>query len=180
LIKKIIHNQKIRAVYGNHNTLPQRVMIRNIPPTCTRDYLLTILNVTCGDVEKLVMKDDDDSKKTSSSGWAFVDFKKVTSATKAVSTLNGFRIKKNEIAVDFVIPRDEFERTKKLWSAQQQSRPLYQYKKNENKSNVEQAMPSDNNTINNTNNQNIDEKNDDNMKKKNDDNMKKKNNVNKK
>ena len=85
-----------------------RLIVRNLPFKCSRE-LLTNEFSKFGEISEIVMPTKTVGKNKKKLGFAFVQFKNVFDAAKALEATNKKEIKGRPIAVDWTLPKKKYE-----------------------------------------------------------------------
>ncbi|KNC77467.1 hypothetical protein SARC_10072 [Sphaeroforma arctica JP610] len=85
------------------------VIVRNVAFSATKEDFDDLFG-TCGPILDIRIPVKDDG--VTSRGFAFVQYAAYADALKAVETLNGQKIKNRVVAVDFVLPTDDYKKAK--------------------------------------------------------------------
>ena len=85
-----------------------RLIVRNLPFKCSKE-LLTNEFSKFGEISEIVMPTKTVGKKKKKLGFAFVQFKNVFDAAKALESMNKKEIKGRPVAVDWTLPKKKYE-----------------------------------------------------------------------
>ena len=85
-----------------------RLIVRNLPFKCSVDLLKKNFS-KFGEISEIVLPTKMVGKRKKKLGFAFVQFKNVFDAAKALENMNGKEIKGRTIAVDWTLPKKKYE-----------------------------------------------------------------------
>lgn len=85
-----------------------RLIVRNLPFKCSKDLLHNKFS-KFGKISEIVTPTKTVGKNKKKLGFAFVQFKNVFDAAKALEAMNGKEIKGRPVAVDWTLPKKKYE-----------------------------------------------------------------------
>ena len=85
-----------------------RLIVRNLPFKCSKELLNNKFS-KFGQISEIVMPTKTVGKNKKKLGFAFVQFKNVFDAAKALESMNGKEIKGRPVAVDWTLPKKKYE-----------------------------------------------------------------------
>ena len=100
-----------------------RLIIRNLPFSIEESVLRAILE-KIGSLTELTIPKDLDKKRNK--GFAFVEFEKKNLSEKAIKDLNGKKVQKREISIDYALSKDKFQSSLKSEKLSQDFKPQVQ------------------------------------------------------